>query len=393
MSPLVIVGSGLAGYTLAREFRKLDPVTPLAIVTRDDGRAYSKPVLSNALAAGRDPSQIASADAAAMAAQLNALVRCGVRVSAIDRVRRQLHTDQGEIAYDRLVLAHGADPIALPLLGDAATAVMSVNDLADYTRFRRALPVRGRVLLLGAGLIGCEFANDLLAAGHTVTVVDPALLPLGRLLPGGVAQRFRDRLAAAGVQWRLGAVAERVDRVSDGAQGEVPDDAPDGALRVTLANGEAVLADVVLSAVGLRPRIALAGQAGLVVARGVVVDRHLRTSDPRIFALGDCAEVGGQLLPYVMPLMQGARALAATLAGRPTPVSYPAMPVTVKAPAAPLVVAPPPPGVEGQWQIEIHENDVEAQFVDPQGVLRGFALLGNATAQRMGFARRMPAVF
>ena len=381
MSPLVIVGSGLAGYTLAREFRKLDPAAPMVIVTRDDGRMYSKPMLSNALASGRDPSQIASADAPAMAAQLNATVRTGVQVSAIDRERALLVTDHGEIGYERLVLAYGADPIALTLGGDAASAVMRVNDLADYTRFRLALLAGASVVVLGAGLIGCEFANDLSAVGHSVTVVDPAPLPLGRLLPAGVAQEFRDRLAAAGVQWQLGTVAERIDR------------RPEGALRVTLANGTGLPADVVLSAVGLRARIALAEQAGLAVARGVVVDRHLRTQDPRIFALGDCAEVDGQLLPYVMPLMQGARALAATLAGQSTAVSYPAMPVAVKTPAAPLVVAPPPPGVEGLWQIEARDDGLEAQFVDPQGGLRGFALLGKPTAQRLGFARRMPALF
>ena len=94
-----------------------------------------------------------------------------------------------------------------------------------------------------------------------------------------------------------------------------------------------------------------------------------------------------------MPLMQGARALAATLAGRPTAVSYPAMPVAVKTPAAPLVVAPPAPGIEGRWQIEARDDGLEAQFLDPHGVLRGFALLGKPTAQRLGFARRMPVVF
>ncbi|HPU50051.1 MAG TPA: FAD-dependent oxidoreductase [Burkholderiaceae bacterium] len=235
--------------------------------------------------------------------------------------------------------------------------------------------------LLGAGLIGCEFANDLRAAGHPVTVVDPSPLPLGRLLPAGVAQAFLERLTLAGVQWRLGTLAERIDRTAEGA------------LRATLADGQVLEAEVVLSAVGLRPRVALAAEAGLAVSRGIVVDRFLSTADPRVFALGDCAEVDGHLLPYVMPLMQCARALAATLAGRPTAVSYPVMPVAVKTPAAPLVVSPPAPGTQGEWRIAMREDGLEAEFVDAQGVLRGFALLGKPTAQRMGFARRVPALF
>ncbi len=259
MNPLVIVGSGLAGYTLAREFRKLDPASPMVIVTRDDGRAYSKPVLSNALAAGREPSDIASADAQAMALQLNADIRCEASVSAFDRKRAVLMTDRGEIAYDRLVLAQGADPISLALGGDASMDVMSVNDLAGYTRFRHALAPGGRVVLLGAGLIGCEFANDLVASGHSVTVVDPAPLPLGRLLPAGVAQAFHDRLAQAGVRWQLGTVAERVDR------------APDGSLRVTLARGVVLAADVVLCAVGLRARTALAARPSSAPYRAATV--------------------------------------------------------------------------------------------------------------------------
>ena len=131
------------------------------------------------------------------------------------------------------------------------------------------------------------------------------------------------------MQFRFDVAAKRIERVANG-------------LRVTLSDDSRVDAELVLSAIGLRPRTALAQAAGLAVNRGVVADRWLATSAPHVYAIGDCAEVEGHTLPYVLPLMQQGRALAATLAGTPTPVIYPAMPVTVKTPACPTVVCPPP---------------------------------------------------
>jgi rubredoxin---NAD+ reductase len=389
VAPIVIVGSGLAGYTLVREIRKLDPAVPIVVVSRDDGAVYSKPVLSNALAGKREPAAIPSADATSFAAQSGITVRAFTQVTAIDREAGVLHVaparDAGvagpagdsSIAWSRLVLALGANPIRPTLEGDAASEVLSVNDLADYARFRALLPSARHVTLLGAGLIGCEFANDLVLSGHAVDVVDPAAQPLGRLLPAGVATVLRERLEAAGVVFRFGTVAAAVERTADAR------------LRVRLADGAQIDTDVVLSAIGLAPRTGMARQAGLRVGRGIVVDRTLATSDPRIFALGDCVELDGQVLPYVMPLMQQAKALAATLTGRTTELRYPAMPVSVKTPAAPTVVAPPPPDVAGQWSVEVREGGVEASFIAADGSLAGFALLGTATAQRMAFTKRL----
>ncbi len=376
--PILILGSGLAGYGVARELRKLEPQLPLVMLTRDGGDFYSKPMLSNALAQKRAPAALVTTPAERIAGELGITLLRRTRVSALDTAGRRVVTDSGDIAYSKLVLALGADPIRLPLAGDGAADVISVNDLDDYARFRGAIEGKRRVVLLGAGLIGCEFANDLAGGGYEVEVLDPAPWPLGRLLPEAAGEAVKSGLAAAGVRWRLGATAQRVERAG-------------GGLRLALSDGSALEADVVLSAVGLAPRTALARDAGIAVRRGIAADRFLATRAPDVYALGDCAEVEGLWLPYVMPIMNAARALAKSLAGNPTPVSYPAMPVLVKTPAAPAVVAPPPPGAAGSWRL-VPADGLEARFEAPDGTLAGFALVGRAVSARSALTRLLPPV-
>lgn len=373
-APVVILGSGLAGYTVAREFRRLDKETPLVVVSRDGAGFYSKPMLSNALAGKKTAASLVMKPADKMAAELNATIKPRTGVLRIDTSARQVTLDDGEsIAYRDLVLALGADPIRLPLEGDAAHEVLSVNDLDDYARFAERLESAKTVAILGAGLIGCEFANDLLARDIRAVVVDLADRPLPRLLPEEASARLRDRFEAAGVRFHFNAAPGRVDRHGT-------------ALRVLLSDGSVIDADLVLSAIGLRPRIQLAREAGLAVNRGVVVDRLLQTSAPNVYAVGDCAEVEGHTLPYVMPLMQQGRALAATLAGTPTPVVYPAMPVLVKTPACPTVVCPPPLAAAGRWTSELTDDACISRFTAEDGTLLGFAVMGTATSQKQALA-------
>jgi rubredoxin-NAD+ reductase len=378
MSGVLILGTGLAGYTVAREFRKLDAATPLTLITRDAGSFYSKPVLSNAFAQNKAAPQIALNSADDMARQLKATVHPHVTVTALDAANRTITTDNGLVfTADRLVLALGADPIRLPLAGDATDSVLSVNDLDDYTRFRDALQDQKRVVILGAGLIGCEFANDLRTAGIEVAVIDPAPQPLGRLLPPQAAAFLRAALEGAGVQFHFGTTAQAVDHDGD-------------ALRVTLANDGMLNCNLVLSAIGLKARTTLAATAGLKVNRGIVVNGLLQTSAENTYALGDCAEVAGLHLPFVLPLMQQARALAKTLTGTPTAVQYPAMPVVVKTPACPTVVCPPPVGTEGQWQEDTAADGVRALYQDNSGALRGFALVGTAVKDKQALTKDIP---
>jgi rubredoxin-NAD+ reductase len=176
-------------------------------------------------------------------------------------------------------------------------------------------------------------------------------------------------LAAVGVTWQLQCTVQKVIRTGNG-------------FRLWLSDGSDVTADLVVSAVGLRPDTELAVAAGLACDRGVLTDRELRTSDPDIYALGDCVQAGGFTLPYVMPLNLQAKALARTLTGEATRLEYPPMPVLVKTTLHPVVVAAPPPGVKGDWQEEVTADGVRALFRDAAGVLRGMALTGAFTSER-----------
>lgn len=158
-----------------------------------------------------------------------------------------------------------------------------------------------------------------------------------------------------------------------------------------MANGQSFTADAVLSAIGLQPNLALTAEANIQTSRGIVTNGHLETNQANIYALGDCAEVNGLLLPYVMPIMQQARALAKTLNGETTAVHYPAMPVAVKTPAAPLTVLPAPLNVEVQWETEEFEDGMLSKALDNEGTLRGFVLLGaTAAKQRLSLTKLVP---
>jgi rubredoxin-NAD+ reductase len=378
-SAIVIIGSGLAGYTVIREIRKLDKETPITLVTREPGYFYSKPMLSTALAGKKDAAQLVSTPADGMVTQLEINILAETDVSSIEHASKVINTNKGAIAYGKLVLALGADQIRLPLQGNAVNEVLTVNDLEDYAKFRRAITGKKKVAILGAGLIGCEFANDLVLGGFEVDVIDLAPQALGRLIPEAAANDLQEKLSAAGVRWHFNTTVQTIDRKQN-------------QLDITLANGASISSDVVLSAVGLKPRLDLAKAAGIATGVGIQVNRELETSVPDVFALGDCAEVEGLVLPYVMPIMQAARALAVTLTGKPTALTYPAMPVMVKTPALATVVSPPAKGAVGQWTSTPVDGGLEARFESNDGKLLGFVLMGTATAQRSALTKELPPI-
>lgn len=368
---VVVVGSGLAGYGVLRELRKLAPDAKLTLVTLDDGHFYSKPALSTALAKGKVAETLVTTPADKMSAQLKLDLRAGREAEAIDRQAKALLTTGGPIFYDTLILAVGADPVRPQIGGDAAHRALAVNNLDQYREFRQSLSDGARVLIMGGGLVGTEFANDLVGTGYKPVVVDMLSHPLAQLVPAGVGDMVRAALAEHGVEWHLGRKVVSIDKAGNGFRAELDD-------------GTAIEADALLSAVGLRPHTRLAEEAGLEVGRGIKVDRTGRTSDPHIYAIGDCAEYPQGLAAYVTPIMAAARAIAPSALGTPTEIRFPPLSVQVKTTAYPIVLLPAPVGVEGSWEkVAEDERGLKYLYRDRKNAIRGYVLTQDWCQERM----------
>lgn len=378
-APIVIVGTGLSGYSLAKEIRKQDKDIPIVMVTADDGYSYSKPMLSTGFTKGKEADELAQASAEAMVEQLNLQLRTYTTVTGIDPGAHELVLGDERLGYSKLVLAWGADVIRLSIAGDGHERVFSINDLMDYRVFRKALKGKKRVAIMGAGLIGCEFANDLRNGDVDVDVIAPSDALMPGLLPPAAAAAVRDGLEGLGVRFHLETVVEHIANSGEG-------------VRLTLANGEELDSDLVISAVGLRPRTELAAAAGLETQRGIVVNRALETSMPDVYALGDCAEVDGHVLLYVLPLMACARALAKTLVSERTEVKYGTMPVMVKTPCCPTAVCPPPANASGNWEVDADGQDVRALFKSESGEVLGFAVTGGYAMEKQALSKEVPPI-
>ncbi len=388
--PIVIIGSGLAAYNLIKEFRKYDKESPVIMITQDDGRYYSKPMLSTGFTKSKDADALAMADAGSVAKQFHCSVWTMTTVTAIDTDKQTITVGGAtHIDYSKLIIAWGAEVIRPEMSGDALDQVYSINDLMDYADFRTAMKKQAvkKVAIIGGGLIGSEFTNDLINGGFETETIDPMGYSLPTLLPEAAGKSVQAAMEEKGAKFHFGPlengdfgpVATAVDKAENG-------------VTVTLNNGKTIEADIVVSAVGVRPRVQLAKDAGIDCNRGVIADRFLQTSAKNVYTLGDCAEVNGHVLFYVAPLMASAKALAKTLSGTPTEVSYPAMPVTIKTPACPVVVSPAPREAAGEWTIKQNDNDVVAEFKDAEGNLLGFALTGEGTKEKMRLQKLLPAI-
>lgn len=386
---IVIVGAGLAGVTLAKELRKLDPNRAITILTEDSGEIYSKPMLSNALAQEKTPDALVTASPEKFASQFNVGLRGKVRVLGLDpEAHTFTFTEAGASepqteSYGQLVLATGAHPRPMALDGTASDALLRVNNLRDYALFREKIAGKRHVAVLGGGLVGCEFANDLHAGGYEVSLVSTGRTLLGGLAPPELGDCLVHSFEREGIRVCFNGRATAIDRAA-------PDAAHD--LHLACETGAPIGCDAVLAATGLLPDAMLARDADLHVEHGVLTDACCRTSDPDIYALGDCAQIDGICRMYVLPIMHSAKALAKTLCGETTPVDFPPMPVVVKTPACAMTLCPPAMREETQWSVEQGDSgSLKALSHDASGRLNGFAVCGTYLSERRALTAELQA--
>jgi NAD(P)H-nitrite reductase large subunit len=299
---MVVVGSGLAGVTVAEALAK-SARHAVTLVTTETHGYYSRPRLSHGFALTDE------AAAKIVLKRFDALagvrVLSGTEALGIERDKRQLALPDRSIDYDVLILAPGSAARIPPVLAASRPHFLTLNNLDDLLTLRRRHAksrAGGRTphwAVIGGGLIGCEFASDLRKAGDAVTIFhrEPRLLELQ--LEELQSQALHEHFMAQGIEVRY---RQDVRGVFPGV--------------VLTAEGELGPYDGVIVSTGFAPRVELARDAGLAVARGIVVDEVLRTADPAIYALGDAAEVQGKLFPFVSPIRSQALWLAEHLEGR-----------------------------------------------------------------------------
>ncbi|MDE2571142.1 MAG: FAD-dependent oxidoreductase [bacterium] len=299
---LVVIGNGMAGVRLVEELLGRDRERFSVTIFGDEpGGSYNRIMLSGVLGGKRSPDQIVTHDVS-WYAQHGIALRGAAR--RIDRARRVVVGADGYAEpYDVLVIATGSRAFVPPIEGTDAAGVHAFRTLEDCRNVRESAGGGKRAVVLGGGLLGLEAAAGLRALGLGVTVVElgPWLMPQQLDREGGEA--LRARIEALGIEVRGGARAERIV-VQDGR-----------ACGVALAGGETLGAEVVMLCCGIVPETRLAAEAGLAVGRGLLVDDALRTSDERIFALGECAEHRNVTYGIVEPLWEQAGVLARRLCG------------------------------------------------------------------------------
>ncbi|MEU7769061.1 FAD-dependent oxidoreductase [Nocardia sp. NPDC049190] len=312
----VIVGGGLAAAKLAEALRDNDFDGTVTLIGAEDRLPYERPPLSKDHLAGKQALSEFTVDPATWYRDHHIDVRLGTTVTGLDTSAKTVTLPDGStVTYDKLALATGSTPRTLPIPGADAPNVYTLRYIEDSDALIELFESARRIAIIGAGWIGLEVAAVARAAGVEVTILEQGDLPLLAVLGPEMAQVFADLHRSHGVDFRFGAqVAEISTR--DGSTGALADG-------VRLRDGSTIEADAVLVAVGARPNIELAAEAGMAVDGGVLVDEHLATSDPDIVAVGDIAAQQHPLLGRRIRVEHWANALnqpavaAATMLGKP----------------------------------------------------------------------------
>ena len=324
----VIVGAGRAGWQMAQALRAQDAAMLITMVTACNGDVYDKPLLSVAMARGIAVDKLPRETGAQAAQRLNVKLLAHTQAVRITPASRQLRTSRGTLRYQHLVLAHGAEARALPQFPSALC--WRINHLQMYAKFHAALGIAPqRIAIVGAGLIGCELANDLALAGHTVTLIDVIARPLATVLAPEQSQHLLDAWASLPLTFAGGVQVKHVGLST------MPN-----TKQITTECGQTFLVDHIVVAAGLQTANTLAASAGLAWNNGIDVHAEtLATSVAGIHALGDCIAIGGQVSRYIEPIGRQAKTLAASIVGgQPAPYVSKRVPLRIKTSSLPLTV-------------------------------------------------------
>ncbi|HXR71450.1 NAD(P)/FAD-dependent oxidoreductase [Actinocrinis sp.] len=276
--PFVIVGASLSGAKAAEALRAKGYDGRIVLVGDEEHRPYERPPLSKDYLIGKSEREKAFVHPESWYAEHDVELRLGSHVSAIDRASHQIRlADATRLEYAKLLLATGASPRHLPVLGGNADRVLYLRTIDDSERLRALFGQIQRLVVIGAGWIGLEATAAARGAGVEVTVVETAELPLLRVLGPEMGRHFAELHRRNGVEFRFGEIVNEITTEGGYATG------------VRLRDGSVLPTDAVLVAVGVAPNSQLAEDADLAVDNGVLVDASLRTEDPDIFAVGDVA--------------------------------------------------------------------------------------------------------
>jgi nitrite reductase (NADH) large subunit len=303
---LVVIGNGMAGCRAVEELLARDPGRyRITIFGAEPHVNYNRIMLSPVLAGEKTFDEIVINDAAWYADNRITLI-AGDPVTAIDRDRKTVTARSGRaVAYDRLLIATGSDPFIIPVPGKDLPGVIGFRDMADVDRMLAAADKGGDAVVIGGGLLGLEAAHGLTLRGMKVTVLHIMPTLMERQLDEAAGWLLKQELEQRGQTILTGADTAEI----------VGDDHVEG---VRLKDGRLIPASLVVMAVGIRPSVALAREAGVAVGRGIQVDDHMVTSDPDILAVGECVEHRGLVYGLVAPLWDMCRALADGLVGTPS---------------------------------------------------------------------------
>ena len=373
---IVIIGSGFAARQLVKNIRKQDASVSLTVIAADSMDEYNKPDLSHVISQNQRAEDLTRQTAGEFAELFNLRLFPYTWVTDIDAAAHVVKATEKTWQYDRLVLATGASAFVPPIEG--RELIITLNSQQEYQASETGLRDAQRVMIVGGGLIGTELAMDFCRAGKSVTLVDHAASILSSLMPAEVSSRLQHRLTDMGVHLLLKSQLQSLSKT-------------EGGIRAVLDRNRSVEVDAVIAATGLRPETALAHRAGAEIQRGVKVNSYLQTTQPDIYALGDCAEINGQVLPFLQPIQLSAMYLAKNLLGGSAPLKLPAMLIKVKTPELPLHLAGETQRQDLNWKITLEQQGMVAHGVDNEDQLRAFVVSEDRMKEAFALLKLLPA--